>query len=110
MPIKYDELMALKNLGQKYAYSDREVMLYACGIGMGADPMDEKELAFVNEAVATPRPLKLVPTFAAVAAWGAGPGEMNLNREMVVDRERHTTSHRPLVVAPHSSPYSSVIG
>ena len=52
MPIKYDELMALKNLGQKYAYTDREVMLYAYGIGMGADPMDEKELAFVNEAVA----------------------------------------------------------
>ena len=51
MPIKYDELMALKNLGQKYAYTDREVMLYAYGIGMGADPMDEKELAFVNEAV-----------------------------------------------------------
>jgi len=24
MPIKYDELMALKNLGQKYAYTDRE--------------------------------------------------------------------------------------
>jgi hypothetical protein len=23
MPIKYDELMALKNLGQKYAYTDR---------------------------------------------------------------------------------------
>jgi hypothetical protein len=42
MPIKYDELMALKNLGQKYAYTDRDVMLYAYGIGMGADPMDEK--------------------------------------------------------------------
>ena len=65
MPIKYDELMALKNLGQKYAYTDREVMLYAYGIGMGADPMDEKELAFVNEGVATPRPLKIVPTFMA---------------------------------------------
>ena len=49
MPINYDQLMALKNLGQKYAYTDREVMLYAYGIGMGADPMDEKELAFVNE-------------------------------------------------------------
>src|SRR5260221_369851 len=36
MPIKYDELMALKKLGQKYAYSDREVMLYAYGIGTGA--------------------------------------------------------------------------
>ena len=63
MPIKYDELMALKNLGQKYAYTDREVMLYAYGIGLGADPLDERELAFVNEAVAEPRPLKVVPTF-----------------------------------------------
>ena len=99
MPIKYDELMALKNLGQKYAYTDREVMLYAYGIGMGADPMDEKELAFVNEAVASPRALKVVPTFASVAAWGAGPGEMNLNRVMVVDGERDITFHKPLAVA-----------
>src|SRR6202000_157714 len=69
MPINYEQLMALKNLGQKYAYGDREVMLYAYGIGMGADPMDEKELAFVNEAVLEQRPLKVVPTFASVAAW-----------------------------------------
>jgi len=96
MPIKYDELMALRNLGQKYAYGDREVMLYAYGVGMGVDPMDEKELAFVNEATATPRALRVIPTFASVAAWGAGPGEMNLNRVMVVDGERDITFHRPL--------------
>ena len=99
MPINYDELMALKNLDQKFAYGDREVMLYACGIGMGADPMDERELAFVNEAAATSRPLKVVPTFASVAAWGATPGEMNLNRMMVVDGERDITFHAPLEVA-----------
>jgi acyl dehydratase len=109
MPIKYEELMALKNLGQKYAYTDREVMLYAYGIGMGADPMDEKELAFVNEATATPRALKVVPTFASVAAWGAGPGEMNLNRVMVVDGERDITFHKPLSTSANITADSTVL-
>jgi acyl dehydratase len=109
MPIKYEELMAMKNLGQKYSYGDREVMLYAYGIGMGADPMDEKELAFVNEAAAAPRPLKVVPTFTSVAAWGAGPGEMNLNRVMVVDGERDITFHKPLSTAAHITADSSVL-
>jgi acyl dehydratase len=109
MPIKYEELMALKNLGQKYAYTDREVMLYAHGIGMGADPMDEKELAFVNEAALEARPLKVVPTFASVAAWGAGPGEMNLNRVMVVDGERDITFHKPLPTSSQIIADSSVL-
>ena len=109
MPIKYEELMALKNLGQRYSYTDREVMLYAYGIGMGADPMDERELLFVNEAAATPRSLKVVPTFASVAAWGAGPGEMNLNRVMVVDGERDITFYKPLATAAHITADSSVL-
>src|ERR1700684_620711 len=109
MPLKYDELMALTNLGQKYAYTDRDVMLYAYGIGMGADPMDEKELAFVNEGVASPRALKVVPTFASVAAWGANPGEMNLNRMMVGDGERDITFPRPLATSAHITADSTVL-
>jgi acyl dehydratase len=110
MPIKYDEVMALKNFSQKYAYTDRDVMLYAVGIGMGADPLDEKELSFVNEAGYGPRELKAVPTFASVAAWGAAPGPIDINRLMVVDGERDITFHKPMPTAAAITADADVIG
>ena len=110
MSSRYDELMALRSLGQAYAYSDREVMLYACGIGMGADPLNEQELAFVNEASLAERPLKVVPTFASVAAWGAGPGDMKLNMLMLVDGERDIRFHQKLPVAARITADSRVTG
>ena len=42
-------------------YTQRDTMLYALGIGMGADPMDEGELRFVFE-----KDLQAVPTMATV--------------------------------------------
>ncbi len=110
MSSRYDELLALRSLGQAYAYSDREVMLYACGIGMGADPLNEQELAFVNEASYAARPLKVVPTFASVAAWGAGPGDMKLNMLMLVDGERDIRFHQKLPVAARITADSRVTG
>ena len=110
MPIKYDEVMALKNVGQKYAWTDREVMLYAVGIGMGADPMDQKDLSFVNEGYFTPRELKVVPTYASVAAWGATAGPIDVNRVMVVDGERDITFHKPLSEKANITADSSILG
>src|ERR1700751_3354237 len=110
MPINYNELMALKNLDQKFAYSDREVMLYAYGIGMGADPMDERELAFVNEAYYTERPLKVVPTFASVAAWGAQRVHIDSTLLMVSDGERDIPFHKPLPAAASITADVSVVG
>ncbi len=110
MPINYEQAMALRNSGQKYAWTDREVMLYAVGIGMGADPMDEKELAFVNEGYFTPRELKVVPTYASVAAWGAQAGVIDINRVMVVDGERDITFHKALPVKADITCDSSILG
>jgi acyl dehydratase len=109
MPIRYPDILAMRRDGEPFAWSDREVMLYAVGIGMGADPMDERELAFVNEAAFHARPLQVVPTFASVAAWGAGPGDLGLNRLLVVDGERDITFHRPLPVAAKITADSRVV-
>lgn len=109
MSINYEELMGLKSLGQTYSYGERDVMLYALGIGMGADPTNEQELAFVNEIAARPRPLKVVPTFASVAAGFAEPGDMKLN-SLALDGERDITFHNLLPTAAHGIADSFVTG
>ncbi|WP_130213470.1 hypothetical protein [Bradyrhizobium genosp. SA-3] len=93
MPLDYPAALNLRTCGAPFSWSDREVMLYALGVGMGSDPLKEEELQFVNEAFATSKPLKVIPTFASVCVWGARPGVIDLNRVMVVDaRTRHYVS------------------
>lgn len=80
------------------SWEDRDVMLYALGIGMGEDPLNTVELRFVNEGWITLRnpALRVVPTFASVASWDARPPAITLNRVMVVDAGRDITFHQPL--------------
>jgi acyl dehydratase len=108
MPIFYPDILEQKTPARTFAYTDKDVMLYALGIGMGADPMDEKELAFVYE-----KGLKAVPTAATVLMSGGGrpsfqapPTEAAKPREgfrqsqmnflMVLDGERKVELHKPL--------------
>jgi acyl dehydratase len=109
MAISYPDVLKLKTEGVPYSWSDREVMLYALGIGMGSDPLDEKELLFVNEGYFTKKPLKVVPTFASVCVWGANPGHIELNRVMSVDGERDITFHKPLPGAANITADSTVL-
>lgn len=92
MPIDYDKAMSLSRLDQPFAYTPRETMLYALGIGLGADPMNLDELPFVYE-----NGLKAMPTQATVAAWGAGnAGAIGINYLMVVHGEQRLTAHKPM--------------
>ncbi len=48
----------------RYTYTERDVVLYALGIGAPADPLDETELRFVYEL--SGRGFQVLPTFALI--------------------------------------------
>lgn len=106
MPIQYPEILSLKSEGQKFSWTERETMLYALGIGMGADPMDQKELPFVYE-----KGLKAMPSQATVAAWGAGaPIGGMINYLMVVHGEQAVTLHQPFPTEGQITADSRIVG
>ena len=61
MTIVYEKLLALKIPEVEHSYGPKDCMLYALGVGLGHDPMDEEQLAFVYE-----KNLKALPTMAVV--------------------------------------------
>lgn len=99
MPIDYDDMMQSGATGLAASYDEKDVMLYALGVGFGRDPLDENELPFVYEN----NGLKVVPTFASVIGRGEAPAERqrmpqksSINFALVVDGERRITVHKPL--------------
>ena len=107
MPIYYPDILADRTAARAFSYGDKDVMLYALGIGLGADPMDEKELAFVYE-----KNLKVVPTAATVLTAGgrgssavpgreppplpAGHRQSTMNFLMMLHGEQKVELHKPL--------------
>jgi acyl dehydratase len=92
MPIDLKQALALRSEGQEFSYTDRDTMLYALGVGMGADPMNRDELPFVYE-----NGLRVLPTQATVMAWGAGETlKTGINFMMVVHGEQRLTIHKTL--------------
>ncbi|MDX2233943.1 MAG: MaoC/PaaZ C-terminal domain-containing protein [Hyphomonadaceae bacterium] len=92
MAIDLDKALSLRSTGQEFTYTDRDTMLYALGVGMGADPMNRDELPFVYE-----NGLKVLPTQATVIAFTAGRTlETGINFMMVVHGEQRLTVHKPL--------------
>ena len=68
MPIFYPDILQEKTEPKTFSYVEKDAILYALGVGMGADPLDEKELDFLFEE----RKLKILPTAAAVLPTANG--------------------------------------
>ncbi|MGE0715625.1 MAG: MaoC/PaaZ C-terminal domain-containing protein [Alphaproteobacteria bacterium] len=64
MAIDYDRLMARKFPERRHTYTRKDSILYALGIGLGADPMDAGELRYVYEDG-----LAAFPTMAVVLGY-----------------------------------------
>ena len=99
MPIVYDKLLALKIPEAEHTYTDKDTMLYALGVGLGHDPMNRDELAFVYE-----KDLKPLPTLAAVLGY---PGfwirdlDTGIDWVRLVNGEQGVTLHRAARTARH---------
>ncbi len=94
MTIVYDRLMALEVPPAEQSYGPKDCMLYALGIGLGHDPMNEDELSFVYE-----KNLKVLPTMGTVLGHpGFWHREHNTGIDWVriVNGEQGITLHRPL--------------
>lgn len=101
MPIYYPDILDQVTEPELFTYTDKDVMLYALGIGLGADPLNDAELPFVYE-----KDLKVVPTAVTVLApllsrlkpaeRKPGHRESVPNALMLVHGEQKIELHRPL--------------
>jgi acyl dehydratase len=94
MTIVYVKLMALDIPAAEHTYTAKDCMLYALGVGLGHDPMNQDELPFVYE-----KNLKVLPTMAAVLGYvgfWARDRDTGIDWVRIVNGEQGVTLHRPL--------------
>ena len=96
MPIEYQKLLHWDIPQVEQQLTRRDTIIYALGVGLGADPMDQNQLQFVLE-----ENLKALPTMAIILGypgpWHASPGT-GVTRSHVVHGEQGFTIHKPLPV------------
>jgi hypothetical protein len=99
----YQRLLRYKIPEVRQTLTARDTILYALGIGLGADPMDEKQLRFVYE-----RDLVALPTMAVVLAaphaWilnsGTGFATKSVHGEQTLQIHRSLPVQGELVGVP----------
>ena len=96
MTINYDRLINWRIPPVEMTLSKRDTILYALGVGLGADPLDSDQLKFVYE-----EGLQALPTMAIIlgypGAWFAHP-DTGITRSHTVHGEQQFIIHKQLPV------------
>lgn len=96
--IDYEKTKAWRSGEIRQAYTARDTILYALGLGLGSDPMDERQLRYVYE-----KGLVALPTMAAVlaspGAWMRDRKELGIDFLKLVHGEQGVTLHQPLAAS-----------
>ena len=94
MAIDYQKLKHWPFPETEQSYTAKDTILYALGLGLGADPTDKDQLRFVYEDG-----LKALPTMAvvlgSVGQWSQNP-ETGINWKLVLHGEQSLVLHKPL--------------
>jgi acyl dehydratase len=94
MAISYEQLLNRRFAPLEHAYSRRDSMLYALGIGLGADPLDQGQLAFVYE-----EQQKVFPTMPVILGYPgfwAREADTGIDWRKLVHAEQAFELHAPL--------------
>jgi acyl dehydratase len=102
MPIVYEKLLALKIPEVVQAYTEKDVILYALGLGLGQEPTDPDQLPFVYE-----NNFKVLPTFAVVLGW---PGFWARDLDTGIDWVKLVAGEQALVLHRPLAPRGTVVG
>ncbi len=91
MVLPYAELMNL-DCAFDCSWSERDVMIYALGLGMPSDPLDQRQLAYVYE-----KKLAVLPTFVSTLVLGRSPVAVaGLDYGKVLHGEQTVTVHKSI--------------
>ena len=90
MPFDYDTLLATAPVRKDQSFDNRDQIIYALGVGLGMDPLDERQLRFVWE-----RDLQSLPTSAATLAWTRFADlDIGMTYTKIVHAEQRLVLHR----------------
>jgi hypothetical protein len=96
MPIDYEKLLNWQIPPVETTYTKRDTMLYALGVGLGADPLDTQQLKFVYE-----EGLQALPSMAITLGYPGpwfGHPDTGITKSHTVHGEQIFVIHKPLPV------------